>query len=52
MDWVESTSVWGFSPGFADIFVAREAFERLESSSEGEALRKSSKCAWSWLWVS
>lgn len=34
MDWVESKSIWGLSPEFAEIFVRREAFERLESSSE------------------
>jgi hypothetical protein len=34
MDWVESRSVWGLTPDFAEGFVGREAFERLESSSE------------------
>ena len=34
MDWVESKSVWGLSPEFAEVFVGREAFERLESSGE------------------
>ena len=34
MDWVESKSVWGLSPEFAERFVGCEAFERLESSGE------------------
>ncbi len=34
MDWVESKSVWGLRPEFAEIFVGREAFEGLESSGE------------------
>jgi hypothetical protein len=34
MDWVESKSVWGLSPEFAEAFVGCEAFERLESSCE------------------
>jgi hypothetical protein len=34
MDWVERKSVWGLCPPFAQIFVGREAFERLESSGE------------------
>jgi hypothetical protein len=44
MDWVESKSVWGLSPEFAEIFVGREPFERLESSGEVVGfLRKSFK---------
>jgi len=34
MDWVESKFVRGLSPEFAEIFVGREPFERLESSGE------------------
>jgi len=34
MDWVESKSVWGLRPELAEVFVGREAFERLESSCE------------------
>jgi len=34
MDWVESKSVWGLCPEFAEVFVGREALECLESSGE------------------
>ncbi|GGA80470.1 hypothetical protein GCM10011507_34630 [Edaphobacter acidisoli] len=34
MDWVESKSLWGLRPEFAEVFVGREPFESLESSSE------------------
>jgi hypothetical protein len=34
MDWVESKSIRGLRPQFAEIFVVREPFEGLESSCE------------------
>jgi hypothetical protein len=34
MDWVESKSLWGMRPEFAEVFVGSEPFECLESSSE------------------
>ena len=34
MDWVESKSIRGLRPEFAEVFVGREAFEGLESSGE------------------
>ena len=34
MDWVESKSVWGFRPEFAEVFVGREPLECLESSGK------------------
>ena len=34
MDWVESQSVRGLCPKFAEIFVRHEAFESLESAGE------------------
>ena len=34
MDWVESKSVWGLCPEFAEVLVGRESFECLESSGE------------------
>ena len=34
MDWVESKSVWGLRPEFAEIFVGCEPLEGLESSGE------------------
>ena len=34
MDWVESKSVWGLCPEFAEVLVGRESFECLESAGE------------------
>ena len=34
MGWIEGKFVWGFSPEFAEVFIGREPFERLESSGE------------------
>ena len=34
MDWVESKSVWGKCPEFAEVLVGRESFESLESAGE------------------
>ena len=34
MDWVESKSIRGLRPEFAEVFVGREALEGLESSGE------------------
>jgi len=34
MDRVESKSVWGLRPEFAEEFIGREALERLESPGE------------------
>ena len=34
MDWVESKSVRGLCPEFAEVCVGREPFESLESSGE------------------
>ena len=34
MGWVESKSIWGLRPEFAEVFVGGKALERLESSGE------------------
>jgi hypothetical protein len=34
MDWVESKSVWGLSPEFAEVFIGREGLGCLEPSGE------------------
>jgi hypothetical protein len=34
MDWVESKSVWGLGPEFAEVFVGRESLEGFEFSGE------------------
>ena len=40
MDCVEGKSVWGLRPEFAEVFVGRESFERLESSGEAVGLEE------------
>jgi hypothetical protein len=34
MDWIEGESVWFFCPDAADVFVGREAFQRLEPTAK------------------